>query len=141
MIEGDFTGKCVRIEIGQDGKGRPVIRGDMQIVGGAHDGARVPYDGKLDEKGIKWTKRDMLALGWTGKDVRTLVDDVRKANKVVPFQVAIARWNKDDGTVKEWSSVRSIGGGAQPLATLDSKAINDVNDWFAKAGVDDSIPF
>lgn len=146
MIQGDFEGKCVKIEIGADSKQRPMIRGEMEIVGGPNAGARIPYDGKLDEKGIKWTKADMLALGWQGKDVCTLTADVSSAAKVVPFKVEIARWQKDDGSVKEWSTVRSIGRGVQPLAPLAEAKAADVNKWFAEVGDeskvgDESIPF
>ena len=69
-----------------------------------------------------------------------LTDDVTKAAKVVPFKVEIARWQKDDGSVKEWSTVRSIGRSAQPLAPLDKSKVADVNKWFAEAGGDE-IPF
>lgn len=142
MISGDFEGKCVRLEFGGDKNDKPMIRGEMKVVGGPHDGATVPYDGKLDEKGIKWTRRDMLALGWQGKDIRTLIDDVKRADKTVPFRVEIATWNKDDGTVKQWSTVRSIGRSAQPLSQLSNDKLADVNDWFSTAAADDeSIPF
>lgn len=140
LFEGDFEGRCTKIEFGGDKNGKPIVRGQMTIVGGPKDGTTVPYDGKLDEKNIKYTKQHLVALGWQGKDIRTLVDDVASANKSVPFRVRIARWEKPEGGVKEWISVDSIGFTARPLEKLDNAKLNDVNGWFAQAE-DGAIPF
>jgi hypothetical protein len=138
-ISGDFIGKAVKQEFGGDGKGRPKVFVSMEVTEGDRKGMRFPYEGKLSPEGIKWTKRDMIALGWKpgrdGKyDANTFVDDVTKANVTVPFTVEVARWVKDDGTVKEWSTVRSIGQSAAPLVPLEKDKVADVNSWFAEAG-------
>lgn len=151
LFEGEFQAKAVKPEFGSDNRGRPKIRVEMEIVDGDRKGARVPYDGKLDADAIKYTKRDMIALGWAGKDVRTFVDDVLKAGKVVPITTRIARFDPQDGRpVREWTSVGRIGG-APPLAPIASDKIGDVNQWFAEApeldapqngaGRDSDIPF
>lgn len=135
MIQGNFQAKCVKLELGANNQNKPVIRGQFEILDGTAKGTRVPYEGKLDEKGIKYTKRDMLALGWKGVDIRTLVDDVAKAAVTVPVEVEIARWDKGDGTkVREWSTVRSVGRGGAPLSALDEDKLRSVNDWFKDAG-------
>jgi hypothetical protein len=147
MIEGNFQGKAVKAEIGTNKDNKPVIRAQLEITEGEHKGKRFNYEGNLKPESIKYTKRDMVALGWQGKDVMTFVDDVMKAAKVVPFDVTIATWSKPDGTVKQWESVRSIGYSAPPLNAMDKTKAADVNSWFAEAGDvegqknDDRIPF
>jgi hypothetical protein len=134
LFSGDFTGKAVRAEFGENRNGQPKIRIEMQVSDGQpHAGKRASYDGKLDEKNVRFTKAAMIAVGWKGQDVRTFVDDVAKAQLVVPFSVEVATFNRDDGTVSEWSAVRRIGGGAQ-LATASKDTVTDVNKWLSEAG-------
>jgi hypothetical protein len=117
----------------------------MLVIEGEHKGKRASYSGKLDEQNIKWTKRDMIAIGWQGKDVRTFVEDVKKADRSLPFVAEIASFKRDDGTVSEWTSAKMTG--AKPLAALGTDKVSDVNKWFAEAGdvgeqsEKDSIPF
>ncbi len=149
MIEGQFHGKATKAEVGANKDNKPVIRAQLEVTEGEHKGKRFNYEGNLKQESIKFTKRDMVALGWTGTDVTTFVDDVTKAataGKVVPFEVTIATWNKPDGTIKQWESVRSIGYSAPPLNALDKDKAKDVNSWFADAGdvgekKDEPIPF
>ena len=147
MIEGTFQGKAVKAEIGTNKDNKPVIRAQLEVTEGEHKGKRFNYEGNLKPESIKYTKRDMVALGWQGKDVLTFVDDAMKSPKVVPFEVTIATWNKPDGSVKQWESVRSIGYSAPPLNAMDKAKAADVNSWFAEAGDvegqknDDRIPF
>lgn len=139
-------GRCTKLELGRGKKG-VVFRGQMTIEEGPRKGTAVEYEGKLDDRAIKWTKRDLEALGWAGKSSKTAVDDVMKANRLVSFKVEIAEWNKDDGTVKRWSSVRSIGTGPKPLEKLDDAAYGDIDGWFNEAAKaapppdDDGLPF
>jgi hypothetical protein len=140
LFSGDFTGRATRAEFGEDKSGRPKIRITMQVGDGQpHAGKTAAYDGKLDEKNVRFTKAAMVAVGWQGKDVRTFVDDVAKAQLVVPFTVEVARFERDDGSVSEWSAVRRIGSGS-PLATPSKETVSDVNKWLADAGGED-IPF
>lgn len=137
LIEGNFHGKAVKAEVGTNKDNKPVIRVELEVTEGEHKGKRFNYDGNLKAESIKYTKRDMVALGWQGKDVMTFVDDVLKDPKVVPFEVTIATWNKPEsmgGGIKQWSSVRSIGYAAPPLTAIDNDKAKDVNSWFAEAG-------
>lgn len=134
LFEGDFQAKAVKPEFGADSQGRPKVRVEMEIVEGERKGTRVPYDGKLDEKNIRYTKRHMLALGWQGKDIRSFVDDVIKAGLVVPIRTRVATYDRKDGKPpSQWTSVQMIGTPVKPLAQLDGQKVNDVNDWFATA--------
>jgi hypothetical protein len=142
LFSGDFTGKAVRAEFGEDRNGKPKIRIEMQVGDGqVHAGKRAAYDGKLDEKNVRFTKAAMIAVGWQGKDVRTFVDDVAKAQLSVPFSVEVARFERDDGSVSEWSAVRRIGSGS-PLAAATKETVANVNQWLTEAGGDDErTPF
>src|SRR5580704_4012183 len=77
LISGEFEGRAVKTEFGANSKtSKPEVRVEMEVVGGPHAGKRFPYNGKLDDKSIKWTKMRMMAIGWAGNDVRTFSDDV-----------------------------------------------------------------
>lgn len=148
LFEGDFNARAVKPDLGAASNGKPKIRVEFEIVDGDRKGTRVSYDGKLDAPNIKYTKRNMIAIGWQGKDVGTFVADVMKAARTVPIRTRIARYTRDDGSVSEWTSVDRIGYAAAELGTLDKDKIADVNRWFAEAddgdapsAKDDSIPF
>lgn len=146
LFEGTFQqGRVIDADIGKSGKMR--VRWSLVVIDdGPHKGKVANYSGKLDPENIKFTKRDMVAIGWQGKDVRTFVDDVKKANRLVPFTAEIASFKRDDGSVSEWTAAR-MGSVAKPLEALDGDEVRKVNQWFAEAGEietqkkDDSIPF
>lgn len=139
LFEGTFKqGRVVDAEIGKSGK-KSVRWGLVVVDDGAHQGKIARYSGKLDAESIKFTKRDMMAIGWQGKDVRTFVDDVAKANKLVPFSAEIATFKRDDGSIAEWTAAR-MGGVGKPLQQFDSDETRQVNQMFAEAG-DSDLPF
>lgn len=128
LFEGtNLPGRAINPEIGPDANGRPRVRWNMEVVDGEHKGKAANYSGKLDPENIKWTKRDMIAIGWKGVDVRTFVDDVKAANRVVPFTAEIAEFNG-----RSWTSAKMTG--AAPLGQFDKDKAAEVNRWFAEAG-------
>lgn len=140
LIEGTFTGKLVKGTATIGAKGTKVVaRAELEVTEGEHKGRRFKYEGSTDEKGIKYTKRDLIALGWKGKASATVTADCDAALEgglVVEFEVQIASWtNPDTGKYSEWNAVRSIGGFAQkPLDKLDAQKTANVDKWFAEAG-------
>lgn len=147
LFEGDVKGKAVDVEVGADKNGKPRVRWNMLVTEGPHSGKKASYSGKLDPENIKWTKRDMIAIGWQGRDVRTFVADVAAADRTLPFVAEIASFERD-GKVSQWTSARSIGFAAAPLSPLAKDKVADVNSWFADAGEiggggggNDGVPF
>jgi hypothetical protein len=147
LFEGTCIGKPVSVEFGADNQGRPRVRWEMEVTQGPHKGKRARYSGKLDPENIKWTKRDMKAIGWKGVSSKTFLEDVAKANVEIEFEAQIA---SHDG--REWTAAKMTG--ALPLAKLDERKLAEVDQWFAEAedvapqpnGAsprrdDDSIPF
>lgn len=138
LIEGTFQGKLVggTAKVG-DRKGKVLAVAQLEVTEGEHKGKRFNYEGGLHPEGIKYTKRDLLALGWKGETIKSLTHDTDAAlagGLVVPFVVEIARWEKPEGGVKEWNAVRSIGYSAPPLNDLDADKQRNVDKWFAEAG-------
>lgn len=127
LFEGNCIGRVVNPEFGGDKQNRPRVRWEMEVTEGPHAGKRATYSGKLDPDNIKWTKRDMIAIGWKGVDVRTFVDDVKANTRPIPFVAEIASWED-----RQWTSAKMTG--ALPLATLDKDKVADVNQWFKEAG-------
>lgn len=132
LFEGSFIGRAINVSVGKN-KGKIQIKFDMVIIDdGPYKGRTASYSGKLDDASIKWTKRDMLALGWAGLDLRTLKADVDRAGIAMPFEAVVARYKRDDGTVSEWVVAR-LKGGSAPLGELDELDAAKANEWFRKA--------
>lgn len=148
LIEGTFYGKAVpgTAKVGPS-KGKMLAVVTLEVTEGEHKGKRFNYEGKLDADNIKYTKRDLMALGWKGAQAsKTLTAEVDAAAKVVPFEVEIARWNKPEGGVKEWNAVRGIGRtGGRTVDAPDADQARNIDKWFDEApamgGGEDSIPF
>lgn len=136
--------KCVSIELVANPKknGRAEARATMEIVDekSPHKGFQVTYSGNFTVQSIKYTRRDLIALGWQGKIVDSLIDDVKKAAKVVPIDVEIASHTyADSGKTTEWSTVRSIGRPAQEAPPpLDQKALMEVQQWLTEAAQEEA---
>jgi hypothetical protein len=149
LFEGiGLLGKAVNVKIEPDKNGKPRVKWDMEVTEGQHAGKHASYSGKLDEAAIKWTKRDMIAIGWQGKDVRTFVADVTAANKIVPFEAQIASTTyADSGKTAQWTSAKSIGFTPRAPGVLEDSKLDDMNKWFAEApaigpqGDDTDTPF
>jgi hypothetical protein len=149
LIEGQFQGRAVKgtAKIGQRG-GKVIAVAELEVLEGEHKGKRFNFEGKLDDRAIKYTKRNLMALGWTGKKSSTLTADVDGALEkglTVPFEVEIATWNKDDGTVRQWSTIRSIGKFQPKLDDIDRDKAAEVDSWFAdvpdEGQAQNDIPF
>ncbi len=138
MITGSFHGKLIKGTAKIAGRnGKTLAFAELEVTDGEHKGKRFNYEGKLDEKGIKYTKRDLMALGWKGQKSATVTADTDAAMEgglIVPFEVEIASWKKDDGTVKQWETIRSIGRAPMKIDELDAQKLADVDGWFADAG-------
>jgi hypothetical protein len=141
LFAGDCIGKAVNVEFGEDNQGRPRVRWEMEVLEGPHTGKRAKYSGKLDPENIKWTKRDMIAIGWVGKSVKTFVADAMAASQAgrkVPFTAEIAEHNGST-----WTSAKMNG--ALPLGKVADSKVAEVDRWFAEAGEagggDNGIPF
>lgn len=141
LIQGNFSGKAVKADLSTNKKGQVELKIDFEIVGGEHNGRRLPYSGLFTEKAIKYTKRAMIELGASGKDAAAAPAEIMAAAKVVPIEVTVASWKKDDGSVSEWSTVRNVGTYQPPIVPPDRSQISDVNKWLAEADTDSTIPF
>lgn len=120
LFNDECMGRAINPEIG----GSPVkVRWEVEVTEGPHKGKRARYSGKLDDKNIRFTKRDMIKVGWQGKSAKTFVADVRAANRVVPFLAEIASY---DGS--QWTSAK-YGSSLAPVEDFDK-----VDRWLAEAG-------
>lgn len=137
FIGQNLLGRAINVEIGVSGN-IARARWDMEITEGEHKGKIAKYSGKLTSDAVKWTKRDMVLIGWAGQKSSTFVEDVKKANKVVPFNAEIAEFNGNT-----WVSAKF--GGAAPLAQLDTDKERELDRMFAEAGdvggKDERVPF
>lgn len=131
LIEGRFIGKAVRGEVGRRSPSSPVtVNIDVEIGEGEHKGKRFQYVGKCGADNIKYTKWAAKAVGWKGKDiVQTLDRDIKAANLTIEFDLKIARFERDDGSVQEWTAVDRIYGIREAIPVSSDEA-SKVNSWF-----------
>lgn len=138
LFEGTCNGVVRNAELGPDSSGTMRVRWDMEVVDGPHKGKIAKYSGKLDPDKIKWTKRDMIAVGWKGNSAGTFVGDTKAAaDRVVEFTAEIAEYQG-----RQWTSAKLAG--AAPLGALTNEKASEVDRWFSEAGdspADDRIPF
>lgn len=135
MIEGNFQAKPTSIELGLNKKNQPEARIEFEIVEGRSAGTKVKYSGLFTEKGTRYTKAALIALGWEGKDIATAPADVMKAPKTVPIEVQIVTWrNPETGKESSFCAVRNVGFVAEPLKPLDQDMLKDVNQWLNEVG-------
>lgn len=116
--------------------GKRKVRFEFEILDGDHKGKRVPWDGKLDGDNIKWTKRDLMTLGWQGQKSATITDDVLKTPKTVRIKTRIARYTRPDQSVSEWTAVDRIFGAPKPGEALGAKELEELDQWFAEVPAD-----
>lgn len=128
LFEGKgLIGRAINVEIGADSQGRRRARWTMEVTQGEHKGSIAAYSGKLDPDNIKYTKRDMMAIGWNGVKSATFVSDVESKKLEVPFDAEIVEFNGST-----WVAAKF--GGAAPLAQLDKDAEREVDRLFDQAG-------
>lgn len=130
LLEGRFTGKAVRGDVGRRGPNSKVtVNIDCQITEGEHKGKTFQYVGKCDPDNIKYTKSAAKAVGWKGKDIiQTLDRDIKAAGLTVDFDLQIARFEKD-GELQEWTAVNRIHGIREAIPVVGDEA-GKVNSWF-----------
>ena len=136
--EGNYQGQAVGYEFGNEpGKG-PTVKITMKVTEGPYAGQTAQFKNGFGAKAVRYTKRALLALGWSGKDIATAKDEIIAAKRIVPMQINIAEF---DG--RQWSSVRSIGAFGKPLEPVDNSTMKDVNQWLAEAPgeAEDGLPF
>lgn len=143
LFEGDVHGRAIKAEYGTDKSGKPQCRAVLEITTeGERTGTHVQWSGNFKQDSIKYTRRDMLALGWEGKTIESFVGDVLAKKIIVPFQVRIAEWtDPKTGKLKKWLSAGSIGWEAPPLNKPTQDTTSQVDGWFASAADDDDLPF
>lgn len=153
LIQGNFMGKATKVDLNKNKKGQTELKIDVEIVGGDHNGRRLPYSGLFTDKAVKYTRRAMIELGWNGKALpvdpkaaqAALSSQILDAAKAVPIEVTIASWtNPETGELREWSTVRNIGTYQAPIVPPEKSDIVDMNKWLAEAddeGGNSAIPF
>lgn len=143
LIQGNFIGKAVRVDLSKNKKQQPELKIDFELVGGEHAGRKLPYSGLFTDKAVKYTRRAMLELGWDGKPLPTdpkeaqasLSKQILGAAKSVPVEVTVASWkNPDTDELREWSTVRNVGTYTPPIVPPERSDIVDMNRWLADAG-------
>jgi hypothetical protein len=96
------------------------------------------YEGRVDGgRSMPFIARSLKAIGWQGKTLRTLVDDVTTwiAKTGGKTTCEIKHWEikKGERAGEKFAKVNGLGGGAKPLAAMSSATMIDADEALARA--------
>lgn len=144
--------------------GSPEVQISVKIDDGPDKGQMCTYEDQVNAKSALYVGRSCKAIGWAGKDLKTLSDDCnawikatggKSTVEIRHFEIKrgkkFDKWVNDGmrGPAPIWDKVNSIGrAGARAGAPLDGSLLADANDAMRSAmaadtGNDDdgNIPF
>lgn len=105
------------------------------------DNCTIVYDGPLEGERLKFTKRDLIAFGWSGQTSATLRDDILNAAKRVPFRVEHVQMKNltKNGDIQYFAAMRDIGRREVPEhQDMNADEINALDDALAAADGDEA---
>jgi hypothetical protein len=85
---------------------QPTARIDFEILEGPNSGEKITYNGRIDTRSAKYVARDLKAVGWKGKTLETLAEDVDRTKAETTIEIKVM--NRKDGS-GSFAVVRSIG--------------------------------
>jgi tRNA U34 5-carboxymethylaminomethyl modifying enzyme MnmG/GidA len=140
MIQEQFVrARALDGYLGEGYDGQPTAFVDFEIIDGEDTGQKITYRGRVDQKSAKYVARDLKAIGWSGKTLDTLKQDVAAATPETTIE--IKHMNKKDGSGK-FPVVRSIGRTASGQSAPPQLKQADVKnaDALLRAALGDSEP-
>lgn len=143
LIQGNYKVRLLELSMGTNPNknNRPEVNAKVIVVEGPDKDSTATYQGTFTEKQIKWTLRDLRALGWKGKTIATVVADCMTDPKIVDAEIEIASHTyPDSGKTSEWSAVRAFGRKRMELGAPTPATIKDVDEWLAEAAKEDNDP-
>lgn len=165
--EGIFPCIVLGANFGDDDRGSPQVQINVRIDDGPNKGQSCTYEEQVNTKSALYLGRSCTAVGWQGRDLRTLKDDVSKWIEKTGGKTTVEirhlemkrgkqydRWVTDgqQGPAPVWDKVNSIGRGPRVLKEPSSDNLNDANEAMRAAmaadtgedvnhASDDRIPF
>lgn len=126
MIQEQFVkARALDGSIGADTNKQTTAFVDFEILDGDNRGEKITYRGQVNERSAKYTARDLKAIGWKGKDLATLKDDIAATH--IETTIEIKHMNRKDGS-GSFPVVRSIGrtasGGNAPGPVAQTELAN-----------------
>ena len=138
---------------GEDG-GQIVVRINVKIDDGPDKGKLATYEDAVNPKSSIYIARSCRAVGWSGRTLDTLAEDVAAWVKATGGKstveikhILIKKGKKYDKWVEDgrrgdqpvWDKVQSLGRGPKPLAEPTPTAKNDADDYMRQALADDGV--
>lgn len=148
LSEGIFPCEVLDGFFGVDDKNSPIARINVLITDGPDKGQRCTYEDQVNAKSALYVSRSCMAVGWRGKALETLAEDVAAwikktggASTVEIRHIAIKKGRQYDQWVESgskgdppiWAKPNSIGRGPKPLAKAHGETLNDANDAMRRA--------
>jgi hypothetical protein len=115
----------------------PIVRVKLRITSGPDAGQLDTYEARVDGgSSMPFIARSLKAIGWQGKTLATLVDDMKawSARAGGKSTCEIKHWEIKKGERKgeKFSKVNGIGTGGKPLAAMSRGAMADADEALAR---------
>lgn len=122
--------------------GTVIAKVEFEILEGPDVGQRITYNGLVTQKSGPYVTKDLLAVGWKGKTLKTLAADVDATHVTVGIE--IQHKQTKDGN-RTFPVVRSIGRAPKEVVPASTDDITNADMMLGAPGdgsVDESdIPF
>jgi hypothetical protein len=131
--EGIWNAKALGGEYGEDTKGLPVVRINVEITEGPSVGARCTYEEQINAKSALYASRSCAAVGWKGADLITLKADIdafiEATGGATTVEIKHLEIKNGRRAGQIWDKVNSIGRLANPpLREASPDRTADAND-------------
>ncbi len=127
---------------GDNDKNLPVVRINVELIGGPHTGMRQTYEEVVNNKQAPYIARTCKAVGWKCKSLSTLKADVSEWVKTTGGESTLeirhveVKTGKRAGSV--WAKPNSIGRGPKPLKESTQENLYDADAAMQAALADDA---
>jgi hypothetical protein len=151
-IKTEGTWECDVLEASTHEDNRlPIVRVKLRITSGPDAGQPDLYEGRVDGgKSMPFIARSLKAIGWQGKTLATLADDVKAwtARTGGKTTCEVKHWEikKGERAGEKFSKVNGLGsGGGKPLAAMSRSTMADADEALARimaagGGGSDDVP-
>lgn len=139
-IKADGTWECdvLTASVGENEKRMPIVRVNVRLTGGPDAGKLDTYDKRIDGgKGTPYVARSLKAIGWQGRTLATLAEDVKAwvARTGGKTTCEIKHWEVKNGARagELYASIDSLGSGRAPLGDMSRDTMRDADEALARA--------
>lgn len=142
LAEGTWPCTVKWAKSGCDEKNVMNVQVRVRIDDGPSAGRECTYEDRVDNKSAPYVRRSLLAIGWSGKLLRTVADDcaswITRTGGASTVEIKHIEIKNGKRAGKIWDKPNAIGrGGARELRAPDAASLADADEALMRAAADD----